>query len=122
MDERYDLIRSVRDQRYVYIRNYMPHRIGGQHVAYMFETPTTRVLKKLFDEGKLTPAQSAFWQRRPPEELYDLISDPDEVKNLAAVPDYQGILGRLRKVEQDWVLRVHDVGFLPEGEIHSRSQ
>jgi arylsulfatase A-like enzyme len=26
MDERYDLQRTVRDERYLYIRNYMPHR------------------------------------------------------------------------------------------------
>jgi len=29
MDERYDLVRSVRDKRYMYVRNYMPHRIAG---------------------------------------------------------------------------------------------
>jgi uncharacterized sulfatase len=122
MDERYDLIRSVRDRRHVYVRNYMPHLPAGQHVNYMFETPTTRVWKKLFDEGKLTPPQRAFWERRPPEELYDLDSDPDEVKNLASSADHETILRRLRKAEQEWVLRVRDVGFLPEGEIHSRSK
>src|SRR5207247_569363 len=47
MDERYDLARTARDGRYVYLRQYMPHRIYGQHVAYMFETPTTRVWRKL---------------------------------------------------------------------------
>ena len=46
MDERYDLVRSVRDQRYIYIRNYMPHKIYGQYIDYMFQTPTTRVWKK----------------------------------------------------------------------------
>ena len=45
MDERYDMVRSVRDQRYVYIRNYMPHLIYGQHIDYMFQTPTTRGLE-----------------------------------------------------------------------------
>src|SRR5205807_2029380 len=35
MDERYDLVRSVTDGRYVYIRNYMPHKIYGQHIDYM---------------------------------------------------------------------------------------
>jgi uncharacterized sulfatase len=122
MDERYDLIRSVRDRRYVYLRNYMPHRIGGQHVAYMFETPTTRVWKKLHDAGKLNAAQKTFWEPRMPEELYDLQSDPDEVKNLAHSPEHQDTLRRLRLAERDWVLRVRDVGFLPEGEIHTRSQ
>ncbi len=70
--ERYDCVRSVRDERYVYIRNYMPHEIYGQHIAYMFETPTTRVWRELFDAGKLNAAQSRFWQEKPAEELYDL--------------------------------------------------
>src|SRR5262249_7996355 len=35
MDERYDMVRSVRDGRYVYVRNYLPHKIYGQHVDYM---------------------------------------------------------------------------------------
>ena len=59
MDERFDLVRSVTDGRYVYIRNNMPHKIYGQHIDYMFQTPTTRVWKRLHDEGKLTPVQDA---------------------------------------------------------------
>ncbi|MEP7365564.1 MAG: sulfatase-like hydrolase/transferase [Acidobacteriota bacterium] len=121
MDERYDLVRSVRDKRYVYMREYMPHKIYGQHIAYMFETPTTAVWKKLFDEGKLNAAQSRFWQTKPAEELYDLETDPDEVNNLAASPAHKATLERLRKAEQEWVLQIRDVGFLPEGEIHSRA-
>src|SRR5262245_14080635 len=78
MDERYDLVRSVRDKRYVFVWNFMPHRIYGQHVSYMFETPTTRVCKRLFDEGKLNKAQARFWRTKPAFELYDLQNDPDE--------------------------------------------
>ena len=76
MDERYDLVRSVRDQRYMYVRNFMPYRPHGQHNAYMFETPTTRVWRQLFDEGKLNAVQSQFWQPKSPEEFYDLDADP----------------------------------------------
>lgn len=122
MDERYDLVRAVRDKRYVYLRNYMPHLPQGQHVEYMFQTPTTRMWKQLFDAGKLTPAQARFWQPKPPEELFDLETDPDEVRNLADSPSHQEIVARLRKAQQDWALSIRDVGFLPESEIHSRSQ
>lgn len=122
MDERYDLVRSVRDKRYVYTRNYMPHRIYGQHIAYMFETPTTAVWKKLYDEGKLQPPKTYFWETKPAEELYDLKTDPDEVRNLAKSPEHQATLKRLRRAQQDLALRIRDVGFLPEGEIHSRSK
>jgi uncharacterized sulfatase len=121
MDERYDLIRSVRDQRYVYVRNFMPHRPYGQHVAYMFETPTTQVWKRLFDEGSLKPPQTYFWQTKPAEELYDLQTDPDEVNNLAVSPQHQDVLKRMRLALREHLLKVRDVGFLPEDEIHSRS-
>jgi uncharacterized sulfatase len=122
MDERFDLVRSVTDGRYVYIRNYMPHKIYGQHVSYMFETPTTQVWKRLHDEGKLTAEQDIFWNKKPPEELYDVTTDPDEVHNLADSPDHQQILAKLRKAQRDHAREIRDVGFLPEGEIHDRSQ
>ena len=57
MDEQIDVMRSVRDERFVYIRNYMPHRIYGQYVSYMFQTPTTAVWRKLYDQGKLNEDQ-----------------------------------------------------------------
>jgi uncharacterized sulfatase len=121
MDERYDMVRSVRDKRYVYIRNYMPHRIYGQHVSYMFETPTTQAWKLLFDQGKLKPPQTYFWEKKPAEELYDLERDPDEVNNLAASPEHETVLKRLRRAQRELALKIRDVGFLPEDEIHSRS-
>jgi len=62
MDERYDLVRSVTDGRYVYLRNYLPHLSQGQHVDTQFKTPTTAVWKKLYDEGTLNAGQSIFWQ------------------------------------------------------------
>lgn len=122
MDERYDFQRSVTDGRYVYLRNYMPHLPAGQHVEYMFQTPTTRVWKNLYDLGKLSEAQSLFWKSpREPEELYDLQNDRDEVKNLAGSKEHAAILDRLRKAHRDHVLRIRDVGFLPEDEIHRRA-
>ena len=121
MDERYDMVRSVRGERYLYVRNYMPHEIYGQHVAYMFQTPTTRVWKQLFDAGKLNAEQSRFWQTKPPEELYDLEVDPDEVRNLAASPEHREVVERLRAALREHALRIRDLGFLPEEEIHTRS-
>lgn len=122
MDERYDLVRSVTDGRFVYIRNYMPHLPWGQHVEYLFQTPTTRVWKQLFDEGKLSPEQSYFWTiPKAKEELYDLATDPDEVHNVANNPAYKAKLEELRQVLRDHILTTRDLGFLPEDEIHTRA-
>ncbi len=121
MDERYDMVRTVRNQRYIYIRNYMPHEIYGQYIAYMFQTPTTRVWKKMFDAGQLNEAQSHFWKTKPHEELYDLQNDPDEVNNLAASADHAAVLKELRAAQRNLAVKIRDLGFLPEGQIHSRS-
>ena len=122
MDERYDMVRSVRNQRYVYVRNYMPHRIYGQHVSYMFETPTTQVWARLHRAGKLNPAQDAFWKEKAPEELYDLQADPDETRNLAEDGGHRRTLEEMRKAQRSLAAEIRDVGFLPEGEIHARSK
>jgi len=120
MDERYDLVRSAFDGRYVYLRQYMPHKIYGQHIAYMFETPTTAVWKQRYDEGKLNGAQKAFWETKPHEELYDTRSDRDEVTNLAAKEP--GVLRRMRAALDEWILSSGDRGFLPEAELHLDSR
>lgn len=122
MDERYDMVRSVVGKRYIYIRNYMPHKLYGQHVGYMFVTTTTQVWKRLYDEGKLNEAQSHFWKTKPAEELYDLEKDPDEVNNLANSKGHAKILAQMRQAHRAHVTKIRDVGFLPEGEIHNRSK
>ena len=121
MDERYDFIRTVTDGRFQYIRNFNPHFIYGQYVAYNFVTPSTAAWKRDYLAGKLNEAQSAYWNLKPSEELYDLQADPDEVENLVGSEEHQAILKELRGALYGWCEQIRDVGFLPEGEIHSRS-
>lgn len=121
MDERVDCIRSATDGRFVYARNFCPDKIYGQHLAYMWETPTTGVWEKMFRDGKLTPEQSYFWKTKPAEELYDLESDRDEVRNLAAVPEHHEVLEKLRHALRENEVRIRDVGLLPESEMHRAS-
>ncbi len=121
MDERYDLMRTARDQRYSYIRNYNPHKIYGQYIAYLWATPTTAVWDRLYREGKLNPPQTYFWETKPPEELYDLQADRDEVNNLASSPAHRAVLKRFRKAHAQHERAVKDVGLLPEAEMHARA-
>jgi arylsulfatase A-like enzyme len=123
MDERIDTVRSVTDGRFVYLRNFMPHLSQAQHVSYQFETPSTRVWRKAFDDGKATPEQSIFWKEpKDAEELYDLQSDPDEVHNLAAAPEHAETLVKMRAAQENLALKIRDVGLLPEGEMHQRAE
>lgn len=121
MDERLDLVRSCTDGRYVYVRHFMPHKIYGQYIDYMFQTPATRIWKEKYDRGELNPVQRKFWERKPPEELFDLHHDRDEVNNLAESPAHAATLERMRAALREWMSSTRDVGLLPEDEIHSRS-
>jgi N-sulfoglucosamine sulfohydrolase len=69
MDERFDMVRSVRDKRYRYIRNYMPHKIYGQYLEYLWQAPSMGSWENEYRAGRLNKIQSAFWEPKPSEEL-----------------------------------------------------
>jgi len=50
------------------------------------------------------------YHHRPPEELYDLSKDPDELKNLAADLNHSEDLSRLRAALDEWMKAAHDQG------------
>ena len=114
MDERPDVSRSIRDEQFIYIRNYMPHIPAGQQLEFQFKTNTTAMWKKLFDAGELNDVQSHFWRPHPAEELYDLQNDPDETVNLVASPKFAQVLDRFRKEHLDSYHRFGDLGLIPE--------
>ena len=103
MDERTDLVRSVTDGRFVYIRNYRPDLPAGQYLDFQMQTATTRVWRAHFESGAAAPAQAAFWLPHPPEELYDLATDIGELRNLAV--DYPEVVDRLTRMLENDVAR-----------------
>jgi uncharacterized sulfatase len=115
MDEAYDLIRSVRDKRFQYIRNFMWHVPRSQDIDYMNQMPTMREMRRLHAEGKLQGPQRQFFEpTKPVEELYDTAADPHEVNNLAGDPKYKDVLERMRQVFSDWYRAREDIGLIPE--------
>jgi arylsulfatase A-like enzyme len=118
-DETVDRIRAVRTTQHKYIRNFYPERPYTQQNIYKDTSyPPLQVMRQLQAEGKLTPAQTPFMaSRRPEEELYDLNSDPYELSNLAASPDQQQTLERLRRLLDAWIEQTGDKGATPEAEL-----
>jgi uncharacterized sulfatase len=123
MDERYDIIRSVRDKRYRYIRNYEPLKTYYQYMNTPEKGATMSEIRRVHAEGKLPPAAKLFLaDRKPVEELYDLKNDPHEINNLAAEAKYKKLLEKMRKVHMQWVQDTKDVGLIPEPEIMLREE
>lgn len=117
-DETADCIRCVRDKRWKYIRNFMPDRPYTQKNDYKEKSyPAWSLMAKLYAENKLTAAQRAFFEPgRPAEELYDLQSDPHEVKNLASSAEHGETLKRMRARLEQWIAETGDQGEIPETE------
>ena len=111
-----DRVRSVRTERYKYVRNFMPERPYWQHDPYMDVANIPLIVARQLDqEGKLTAAQKLVTaQRRPEEELYDLKADPHEIRNVAADPANAAELRRLRSILTDWIRTSGDKGEIPE--------
>ncbi len=122
MDERIDMVRSVRDDRYIYIRNYMPHLKHGHFSEYMYTFASTNEWRELYNSGELVPPQTMIWEPKPPEELYDLVADPHEIHNLVNCPNHQDVLDRMRVTHQEHMIRIRDLQFLPEAEMHRRAK
>jgi arylsulfatase A-like enzyme len=117
-----DRIRCVRDKRMKYIRNFMPDRPYTQWNHYIEQSyPTLAVMKQLHAQGKLNDTQSLFLApRKPEEELYDVIADPHEVRNLAGSKDHQAALLAMRAKIDRWVWQTNDQGRFPESPAAER--
>jgi hypothetical protein len=114
-DETTEIIRSVRSDRFKYIRNFLSYRPHFQRNQYKNGKEISIHTKDLFDSGKLNELQSRFFQpTRPVEELYDIEKDPFEINNLAADPKFRSELAGMRSVLYDWMAGTNDPGLIPE--------
>jgi arylsulfatase A-like enzyme len=115
-DETVERIRSVRTVRFKYIRNFYPDRPHLQPNCYKDGKAIVRRLRELHAQGRLDalPEQLLFAPKRPKEELYDVQSDPDEVRDLAADPAHHSTLEELRGRLDRWTLETGDRGQRPE--------
>lgn len=115
-DETVEYLRSVRTDRFLYIRNFLPQRPHLQPNAYKDGKAIVQTLRSLHAEGKLPSVSEdlLFSPARQPEELYDYHADPFQVTNLAANPDFKDELEARRAQLDRWTVESGDKG--PESE------
>jgi len=114
-DETLFRLRTVRDARYRYIRNFMPEVPFLAPNDYKERSyPVWNLIKQLGAEGKLSDWQKSFYlaPRMPEEELFDTQVDPRCMNNLAGSDkaEDQAALKRLRAELEKWLVEADDQG------------
>jgi len=111
-------IRAIREGDWFYLHNFTADRWPcGNPELDLKDTdkgPTKKFIEELGDQNR-------FWQlafgKRPTEELYDLATDPDCVKNLAANPTHQSRLIKLRETLLAELKKQNDPRVLGHGDV-----
>ncbi len=116
MDDTHDAMRMVRSKKYKLIHNLMPERAWLQLNEYKERSyPMLAEMNVLNMQGKLTPAQAAFFAPAKPEfELFDLENDPHEVNNRADDPRFGKIKAKLLAELNQWRESINDQGVSDE--------
>ena len=107
--------RSVRDQRFRYVRNFLPWIDGDDLPPYADGVAITGELRTARKAGALPPGASWFARTsRPADELYDITADADELDSVAHDTRHGADLERLRGTLRRWMRETKDTGILPE--------
>jgi uncharacterized sulfatase len=84
---------------------------------------TMNQLRKLHESAKLNNfAEFYFSPTKSVEELYDCVTDPHNVHNIADDPKHSEVLKRMRSAHLRWVQDTKDVGLIPEPIIAKREK
>ncbi|MDO5980026.1 sulfatase [Flavivirga spongiicola] len=112
----YDPSRTVRDGKYKYIRNYIPHKPFALRNLYQWGMPANLA----WDNYVLSGAcNNETWLQpfkpKTSEMLFDLDKDPNELNNLADNPIYSNKLIELRTAVSKHIRETKDLGFFFRG-------
>ena len=113
-DEKFDLVRTLRKGRFKYVRSYQPFNFDGLQNNYRYNMLAYAEWRDLYRDGRLNAVQRRFFERRPPEALYDIENDPYETKNLAGDPAHANTLADLRHRLAKIVKALPDLSLYPE--------
>ena len=123
LDSRYEMVRTVRDERFRYQRNYYPHLPFKPHEDFEFNAPVLKKWVELARAGKLTGPQLQLNLRfKPMEELYDSQNDPLLIRNVIDDPQYAEVVKRMRGQLREWMIETRDLGMLDEAETLQRAE
>jgi len=115
VDEAYDTTRAIRDKRFLYVRNHLPHVSANQPSFYSDLGEIRDEITRLHKEENLNADQLSYaGNTRPREALYDTHADPHNLNNLVHDPKYNKKLTELQRELTRHSHNIRDLGFYPE--------
>jgi N-sulfoglucosamine sulfohydrolase len=107
--------RFIRDRHYKYHRN-IAWRLDFPFAADIYGSLSWEDIRNSPDSDVMIGGRKLKdYFFRPPEELYDLQNDPNEVRNLVNNPEYVTILEDLRTRLEEWQRRTEDPWLYRDG-------
>jgi hypothetical protein len=106
-------VRGIRTADYLYLRNFEPDRWPAGDPEFYWsvgpygdvdDSPTKQMLMK----DKPQPYFDLCFGKRPAEEFYILKSDPDQINNVAARPEFAKIKNDLAAHVHEWMKTTQD--------------
>ena len=122
MDESYDMVRTLRNKKYRYIRNYYPHRPAAQHINYLWEAKNVQAWEAAYHKNALDSTAQLFFLPKPTEELYLIEDDTSNTNNLIENAEHNAVLEDFRTAMDSVLLTTMDTGFIPEGALWAGSK
>ncbi|MBT3200269.1 MAG: sulfatase [Phycisphaerales bacterium] len=115
-------IRSVRDEKYKYIRN-LRHEATFNNT--LIRSDKENIWKPWVEKAKtdkFAAKRVSGYLNRPAEELYDIVNDPHELNNLSGDKKYRPIMDAMNKKLQAWMDQQGDKGLETELGYKSRKR
>ncbi|MEM8671834.1 MAG: sulfatase [Planctomycetota bacterium] len=106
-------IRAVRDQSFKYIRNLYPDHYHSNHSDTHRKDGAGAYWHSWDERAKTDPQAAAIiksYYQRPPEEFYDIASDPNETNNLINDPEYAEKIAAMSGDLDMWMKAQGDTG------------
>ncbi|MEM6645903.1 MAG: sulfatase-like hydrolase/transferase, partial [Bacteroidota bacterium] len=118
-------VRGILEGDYLYVRNYAPDRwpAGNPETGYL-NTDGGATKTVLLNEAETDSAGYARWAlnfgKRPAEELYNVVQDPENLHNLASDPAHAEHKARLRERMETELLAQGDLRVQGRGDLYEQ--
>ena len=114
-------VRAIRNDQYLYVRNFKPHRWPVGNPEYGLKNCDASPTKSYLTSIAAGDPEYRFYElsfgKRPIEELYDIEKDPDCVVNLANNPQFMAVAANLWGQLQHKLRKQNDPRILGIGDI-----